>query len=87
MVPTEIHIGRTVPANKPDIILRHNAKRRCKLIEVSVSAVKTPEGQRRGQKAEIARMWGVKTETIPVIVEAIIGSHATLNKRKFKRRN
>ena len=43
---------RTVPANEPDIILRANNERWCKLIEVSVPAKKTPDRQRRGQKDE-----------------------------------
>ena len=55
-----------MPANKPDIILRHNFEKWCKLIEVSVPAENQPKTE-----IEIARMWGVKTETIPVIVGAL----------------
>ena len=47
-----IHTDRTVPANKPDIILRHDAEKWCKLIEVPVPAEKTPDNQRSRQKAE-----------------------------------
>ena len=31
---------RNVPADKPDIILRHNAEKSCRLIKVSVPAEK-----------------------------------------------
>ena len=50
---------------------KHNAKKWCKLIKVSVPAGKTPYSQRSGKKSEITRMWGTKTETIPVIVGAL----------------
>ena len=72
----QIHTDRTVPANKPDIILRRNSEKSCKLIEVfeEPKRRKTPDSQRSGQKAEIASMWGVKAETIPVIVGAALGA-------------
>ncbi|EEB19129.1 reverse transcriptase, putative [Pediculus humanus corporis] len=74
----QIHTDRTVPANKPDIILRHNAEKWCKLIEVSVPAEKNTTAKEadkrlkyRNLEIEITRMWGTKTETIPVIVGAL----------------
>ena len=36
----QIHTDRSVPANKSDIILRHNVKKWCKLIEGFVPAEK-----------------------------------------------
>ena len=37
-VVAQIQSDKTVPANKPDVILRHNVDKWCKLIEVSVPA-------------------------------------------------
>ena len=70
----QIHRDRTVPANKPDIILRHNAEKLCKLIEVSVPAEINTRQPRTSQKVEIARMWGIKSKTFPVIVGAALGA-------------
>ena len=72
MINKTTHTNRTVSDNKSDIILRHNAERWCELIKVFLHKQnQTPDSQRSGQKAEIDRMWGVKTETILAIVGAL----------------
>ena len=46
----QIHTDRTVPANKPDIILRHNPEKWCRLIEVSVPAEKSTRQTKKQTK-------------------------------------
>jgi len=73
----QVQTDRTIPNNKPDIIIRDNEKRTCLLIEVAIS------GERNVIKKEaekilkykaltivIQRMWNVKTKVIPVIIGA-----------------
>jgi hypothetical protein len=72
-----VQTDRTIPDNKPDIIIRDNEKRTCMLIDVEIS------GDRNVIKKEaetilkykdltigIQRMWNVKTKVIPVIIGA-----------------
>jgi hypothetical protein len=50
-----VHTDRTIPNNKPDIIICDNDKRTCMLVDVAI---------------EIQRMGNVKTNIIPVITGA-----------------
>jgi len=84
----QVQIDRTIPNNKPDIIIHDNEKGTRMLIDVAIS------GDRNVIKKEaekivkykdviigIQRMWNVKTKVIPVI----IGVTGTISKsfRKY----
>jgi len=73
----QIQTDRTVPNNKPDIIIRDNEKGTCMLIEVAISGdrnVIKKEADKilkyKDLTTEIQRMWNVKTKAIPVITGA-----------------
>ena len=72
----QIQSDRTIPNNKPDIIIRENEKGTCMLIDVI-------SGDRKFIKKEAEnilkyeditiekeRMWNVKTKVMPVIIRA-----------------
>ena len=69
---------RTIPNNKPDIIIRDNEKGTCTLTDVAISGdrnVIKKEAEKTLQykdlTVEIQRVWNVKTKVIPVITGAI----------------
>jgi len=73
----QVQTDRTIPNNKPDIIIRDNEKGACMLIDVAISGdrnVIKKEAEKilkyKDLKTEIQRMWNVKTKVIPVIIEA-----------------
>jgi hypothetical protein len=73
----QVQTDRTIPNNKPDIIIRDNEKGTCVLIDVAISGdrnVIKKEAEKilkyKDLKTEIQRMWNVKTKVIPVIIEA-----------------
>jgi hypothetical protein len=69
---------RTIPNNKPDIIIRDNEIRTCMLTDVAISGdrnvIKKDEKilkyVYKDLTIEIKRMWNVKTKVIPVITGA-----------------
>jgi hypothetical protein len=68
---------RTIPNNKPDIIITNNKKGTCMLIDVAISDdrnVIKKEAKKilkyKDLTIEIQRMWNVKTKVIPVIIGA-----------------
>jgi len=70
----QIQTDRTIPNNKPDIIIRTNEKGTCMLIDVAISGdrnVIKKEAEKilkyKVLTIEIQRMWNVKTKVIPVI--------------------
>jgi hypothetical protein len=72
-----VQTDRTIPYNKPDIIIRDNEKGTCMLIDVAISGdrnvIKKEAEQILKYKdltIEIQRMWKVKTRVIPVIIRA-----------------
>jgi len=84
----QVQTERTIPNNKPDIIIRDNEKRTCMLKDVAVSGdrnVFEKEAEKilkyKDLTIEIQRMWNVKTKVIPVI----IGATGTISKsfRKY----
>jgi hypothetical protein len=84
----QVQIGRTIPNNKPDIIIRDNEKGACMLIDVAIpgdrNVVKKETKKILKYKdliIEIQRMWNVKTKVMPVI----IGATGTISKcfRKY----
>ena len=73
----QVQTDRTVPNNKPDIIIRDNKKETCMLIDVAISRdrnVIKKEAEKilkyKDLTIEIQRMWNVKTKVIPVIIGA-----------------
>jgi len=84
----QVQKDRTIPNNKPDIIIRDNEKGTCVLIDVAISGdrnVVKKEAEKilkyKDLTIEIQRMWNVKTKVIPVI----IGATGTISKsfRKY----
>jgi len=84
----QVQTDRTIPNNKPDIIIRVNEKGTCVLVDVAISVewnVIKKEAEKiikyRDLTTEIQLMWNVKTEVIPVI----IGATGTISKsfRKY----
>jgi len=84
----QVQTDRTIPNNKPDIIIFDNEKGSCMLIEVAISGdrnVIKKEAEKilkyKDLKIEIHHMWNVKTKTQPVIT----GATGTISKsfRKY----
>jgi hypothetical protein len=78
-----VQTDRTIPNNKPDIIIRDNEKVTCMLIDVAISGdrnVIKKEAEKiltyKDLTIEIQRMLNVKTRVIPVI----IGATGTISK-------
>jgi hypothetical protein len=72
-----VQTDRTIPNNKPDIIIRDNEKRTCMFIDVAISGdrnviKKEPEKILKCEDLtiEIQRMWNVKPKVIPVTISA-----------------
>ena len=66
---------RTIPNNKPHIIIRDNEKGTCMLIDVAISGdrnVIKKEAEKilkyKDLTTEIQHMWNVKIKVIPVII-------------------
>ena len=84
----QVQTDRTIPNNKPDIIIRDNEKGTCMLIEVAILGDRNVI-KREAEKIlkykdltiEIQRMWNVKPKVIPLI----IGATGTISKsfRKY----
>jgi len=79
----QVQTDRTIPNNKPDIIIRDNEKGKCMLIDVAISGdrnVIKKETEKilkyKDLTIEIQRMWNVKARAIPVI----IGATGTISK-------
>jgi len=73
----QVQGDRTIPNNKPDIIIGDNEKGTCMLIDVAISGdrnVIKKEGENilkyKDLTIEIQHMWNVKTKVIPVITGA-----------------
>jgi hypothetical protein len=72
-----VQTDRTIPNNRPDIIIRDNEKGTCTLIDVALPAdrnVIKKEAEKipmyKDLIIEIQRMWNVKTNETPVITGA-----------------
>jgi hypothetical protein len=73
----QVQTDRTIPNNKPDIIVRDNEKGTCMLIDVAIPGdrkVIKKEAEKilkyKDLTIEIQRMWNVKARVIPVIITA-----------------
>jgi hypothetical protein len=72
-----VQTDRTIPNNKPDIIIQDNEEGTCMLIDVAIprdrNVIKTEAEKILKYKdliIEIQRMWNVKTKVMPVIIRA-----------------
>jgi hypothetical protein len=69
----QVQTDRTIPNNKPDIVISDNEKGTCMLIDVAIPGDRNVI-QKEAEKIlkykdltiEIQRMWSVKTRVIPV---------------------
>ena len=84
----QVQTDRTIPNNKPDIIIRDNEKGTCMLIDVAISGnrnVIKKEAEKilkyKDLTIEMQRMWNAKARVIPVV----IGATGTISKsfRKY----
>ena len=84
----QVQTDRTIPSNKPDIIIRDNERRTCMLIDVAIPGdrnVVKKEAEKilkyKDLTTEIQLMWNIKTRMVPVI----IGASGTISKsfRKY----
>jgi hypothetical protein len=73
----QVQTDRTIPNNKPDIIIHDNEKGTCIVIDVAISGdrnVIKKEAEKilkyQDLTIEIQSMWNVKTRVVPVIIEA-----------------
>jgi len=73
----QIQTDRTIPNNKPDIIIRGNEMGTCMLIDVAISGERNvikKEAEKilkyKDLTIEIQLMWNVRTKVIPVIIGA-----------------
>ena len=73
----QVQTDRTIPNNKPDIIIRDTEKGTHMLIDVAISGdrnVIEKEAEKilkyKDLTIEIQRMWNVKTKVVPVIIWA-----------------
>ena len=69
----QVQTDRTIPNNKPDIIIGDNEKGTCMLIDTAISGdrnVIKKEAEKvlkyKDLTIEIQRMWNVKTNVIPI---------------------
>jgi len=84
----QVQTDRTIPNNKPDVIIHDNEKGMCMLIDVAISGERNvikKEAKKilkyKDLTVEIQHMWNVKTKVISVI----IGVTGTISKsfRKY----
>ena len=73
-----IRTGRTVQANRQDIVIKHKQNKTCQLIDMNVPSdsnisakVFEKLSRYKDLDVEIAMMWKTKTKTIPNIVGAL----------------
>jgi len=95
----QVRTDRTIPNNKPDIIIHDNKKGTCMLIDIAIRGDRN-EIKKEGEKilknkdliTEIQRMWNVEAKVIPEIKGATGTISKTLStwtayKRSTKLRN
>jgi hypothetical protein len=84
----QVQTGRTIPNNKPDIVMRNNERGTCMIIDVAIPGdrnVIKKEAEKilkyKDLTIKIQHMWNVKTKVISVI----LGANGTISKsfRKY----
>ena len=63
-----IHTDRKITANRPDIVIKDHKTKTCKFIDMAVTEKLS---KYKDLEIETSRMWGMRTETIPVIIGAL----------------
>ena len=73
----QIQTDRTIPANKPDVIVKDKKQKQCLIIDVAIPSdynITQKEAEKRLKykdlQIEIQRMWKLKARVIPVIIGA-----------------
>ena len=73
-----IHTDREIKANRPDIVIKNRNENTCLLIDMSIPSdlntsinVSEKLSKYKDLEIEINRMWGMKTEAIPVVIGAL----------------
>jgi len=68
-----IHTDRKITANRPDIVIKDHKTKTCKFIDMAVPSDRNTSVKVKYKDLEIetSRMWGMRMETIPVIVGAL----------------
>ena len=73
-----IHSDREIAANKTDLIIRDHANKKCQIIDMAVpsdrnTSVKVVEKifNYKDLEVDIARMWKIEKQTIPVDIGAL----------------
>ena len=73
----EIHTDHDIAANKPNIVIKDHKTMTCKLIDMVVisdknTSVKVIEklSKNKDLDIEVIRMWGMSTESVPVVIGA-----------------
>jgi len=69
----QVQTERTIPINKPDVIIRDSEKGTCILLDIGISGDRNMIIKKEDEKiikykyltTEVRRMWHVKTEVIP----------------------
>ena len=79
--------NRTIPANRPDLIILNKNEQNCLIVDVAVPDdvnVSKKETEKRLKykdlQIEISRMWNVKTKVIAVVVGALGTKSDNFNK-------
>ena len=78
-MPIHTDRDREIAAHKPDIIIRDHTNQKCLIIDMAVpphkknTSVKVVEklSKYKYLEIDIARMWKMATETIPVVIGAL----------------
>lgn len=78
MWDSPIQTDRTIPANRPDIVIYDKKKQMCLLIEITVpddGNIITKENEKLNKykdlEIEIQRMWHTKAKTVPIVIGAL----------------
>ena len=74
----QLHTDRTISTNKPDLIIKDKQEKTCTLIEMAVpsdrnTSIKVAEklSKYKELEIEITKMWGMKTQIVPVVIRAL----------------
>ena len=74
----QIHTDKTIKANKPDIVIKDKKEKTCLLIDMAVpsernTSIKVVEklSKYKDLEIEVTKMWGMKTQTVPVVIGAL----------------
>ena len=76
----QVHMGKEIKANKPDIIIKDHINNTCQLIDMTMPSdrnVSTKEVEKLSKykdlENEVSKIWIMKTTTLPVEIGALGG--------------